>query len=93
MFSFLKSEIALHGTNQQYIVLYNQGIQSLTNHLKKLAGIISTENAERILALLDYYVFQEEHQWLDIPSLHKLLKNHKQHRKRSVQKPIPTTIH
>ena len=70
MFSFLKSEIALHGTNQQYIVLYNQGIQSLTNHLKKLAGIISTENAERILALLDYYVFQEEHQWLDIPSLH-----------------------
>ncbi|MFR7822611.1 MAG: hypothetical protein ACLU30_04925 [Odoribacter splanchnicus] len=70
MFSFLKSESALHGTNQQYIVLYNQGIQSLTNHLKKLAGIISTENAERILALLDYYVFQEEHQWLDIPSLH-----------------------
>ena len=47
-----------------------KGIQSLTNHLKKLAGIISTENAERILALLDYYVFQEEHQWLDIPSLH-----------------------
>lgn len=70
MFSFLKTEVALHGTSQQYTILYNQGIKNLTNYLKKLACILSPENAERILAILDYYIFQEKHHWLDIPTLY-----------------------